>query len=185
MPSSTLDLAAVPSGGRRSMLSVQPANPAIVRKWRYWGFGTAGASGLLTVVNRMHQIFPAQRLQNFPDYESFIYAALAIALVTALFLWATDKVIAVSLAQVGAMMSLLYIGYSFVGIFVGAFMPVYYVIMVLGIIVMIVVFGQSIGFLHKYGTTLDVAVGLIFLAGGIFGGAYPLFSSFLPLLIRS
>ena len=167
------------------MLSVQRANPAVVKRWLHWAFGAAGASGLLTVVNLIHQIFPEQRLQHFADYESFIYAAFAIALLTALFLSATDKVIAVSLAQVGAMMSLLYIGYSLVGIFVGAFMPVYYVIMVLGIIVMIVIFGQSIGFLHRYGTTGDVALGLIFLVGAIFGGAYPLFSSFLPLLIRS
>ena len=185
MPSSTLELAAIPSGGRRSMLSIQPANPAKVKEWRYWAFGSAGASGLLTVVNGIHRIFPAERLQNFADYESFIYAAFAIAFISGLFLLATNKVIAVSFAQVGAMLSLLYIGYSVVGIFVKAFMPVYYVIMVLGVVVIIVIFGESIGFLRKYGTTGDVALGLLFLTGAIFGGTYPLFSTLLPLLRRS
>jgi hypothetical protein len=166
----------------RPMLTLEPAAPAMVSRWRYWAFGTAGTSGLLSLAGEIHSIFPAERLQHFADYESFIFVAFAIALITGLFLLVTDKVIAVSFAQLGATMSLLYIGYSLVGIFAGAFMPVFYIVMALGILLMAVVFGQSIQFLRRYGRTADVILASIFLLGALLGGAFPLYSNFLPLL---
>ena len=121
------------------MLSLQPANPATIKWWRNFAFANAGTSGLLGVVNVIHKIFPVKRLRNFPDYESFIYVAFAIAIITGLFLLILNKVIAVSFAQLGGITSLVYIGYSLIGIFSPTLLPVFYAYISVAVLVIIIV----------------------------------------------
>src|SRR5436190_13438177 len=152
------------------MLANSPA-PAHVRiKSLGFVFAAGGISGLLVFVRNN---FPEDVLSRFPEYNIFIYAALAISLVSVIFLLMMDKLVAVSFAQLGAITSLLYIGYALFGIFAGPLVPVFAVLMTLGMIIVLVVFGQSLAFLKREGTNADVALGIAFLGGALFMCAFP------------
>jgi hypothetical protein len=154
------------------MLALTPANPAARKTWLRFAFGTGGISAVMAVVKQM---FPAEILQRFPEYDTFVYAALAISLISALLLYAINKVITVSLAQLGSITGLLYIGYALFGIFSGSLVPVFAVLMILTMAVMILVFGESLLHYKHEHAYADMVFGLIFLSAAIFMCAYPLY----------
>src|SRR5205823_5844919 len=108
------------------MLALTPANPNVRNVWLRFAFGTGGLSAIMALIR---QTFPAEILQRFPEYDTFIYAALAISLISALLLVMINKVITVSLAQLGSITSLLYVGYAIFGIFSASLVPVFAVLM--------------------------------------------------------
>jgi hypothetical protein len=154
------------------VLALWPAPPRVRTKWRGFAFTTGGLSALLVLVRSK---FPEDLLRRFPEYENFIYAALAISIISALFLVVIDKVIAVSFAQLGSITSLLYIGYALFGIFSGPLLPVFAALMIMAMLVMLVIFGQSLAFVRSEGTTVDLALGVIMLMAALFMCAYPLY----------
>jgi hypothetical protein len=154
------------------MLALAPANPAVRRTWLKFAFGAGGISAAMALAK---QTFPEELLRRFPEYDTFIYAALAVSFITALLLLAVNKVITVSLAQLGSITGLLYIGYALFGIFSASLAPVFVVLMILTMLVIIMVFSQSVlYYLHEHAYA-DVACGLIFLTGAMFMCAYPLY----------
>src|SRR5262245_3972004 len=95
-------------------LSLFPANPKEVRRWRIRSgisaAASAGSVGALAAGLR-HVFMPA--MLN----DQFIYMALAISFVTGAPLLAFPLVLCVSLAELGFATSLMYLAYSLLGVF--------------------------------------------------------------------
>jgi hypothetical protein len=162
--------------GADDMLSLEPANPEVVKKFRLWGLGNAAASGgLLGIVEVVKKIFPAAVLGRVPDYEVYIYAAIAISLITVLFLTMIPKVITLSFAQLGVITSMVYIGYSLAGIFIAKLIPVFFALMALAILIMVIVFGQSLSYYKFQKAYSDFVVGCVTVLVTVFACAYPLY----------
>lgn len=158
------------------MLTLQPANPKLVSWWRNFNLGMAGASGLLALVDKVKHIFPQELLVRFPYYESFLYASVAISFITGLFLILIPKVLTLSFAQVGAVTSLVFIGYSLMGIFFSAsLLPVFITIMTLAILVMVLVFGESLLYFLRRKAYVDFAIGSLMVIAASFVCLYPLY----------
>jgi hypothetical protein len=156
------------------MFALEPANPDVVSRWRNFAFANVGLSSAIGIATQVNRVFPKEMLERFPQHSALMYAAFAIALISALFLTIVPKVISVSFAQLGALTSLLYIGYSLAGIFL-SLMPVFYALMGLAILVMILVFSQSIAFFARRKAYADLALGLVFIAAAVFFCSYPLY----------
>ena len=94
------------------MLSLQPANPGSHRDVAKVGVLMGVASGALILagdINVVRGLFPGHHFNDFREYDVYIYAALAISVISGAFLILIRKVIAVSFAQLGAITSLIYI----------------------------------------------------------------------------
>jgi hypothetical protein len=158
------------------MLGLQPANPEVIKKWRTFALANAGASGALGgIVPIIKRIFPQAVLGRFPDYEIFIYAAIGISLITVFFLLMIPKVIALSVAQIGGITSLIYISYSLAGIFLPSLLPVFLAIMILAILIMIIVFGESLNYFLRQRAYYDFIIGCISVIVGVFACSYPIY----------
>jgi hypothetical protein len=159
-----------------NMLGWEQANPSIVKKWRAWCLTEAAASGgLLGLTKLIQRLFPEEILGRLPDYEIYIHAALAISLITVLFLTMIPKIITLSFAQLGTITSMVYLGYSFAGIFITSLLPVFFVIMTLAIVIMTIVFWQSIVYFKQEKAYVDLVVGCISLIGTAFVCVYPMY----------
>lgn len=165
------------------MLSLQPANPAVIATWRTYALSTTVVSGAMTLaglVNVIRNLFPETLLRRFPEYDIYIYAAIAISLMSAIFLTLIRKVITVSFAQLGAITSLVYLFYALAGIFVGELLPVFFVIILLAILIIVLVFGESLAFFKRRRAYADLAIGSLFVVATVFICSYPLY-----LIVRS
>jgi hypothetical protein len=158
-----------------TMLALEPANQAVVKKSLYFAYGMAGLSGIIGVAKRVTDIFPPDVLGRFPQHEMFLYGAFAIALISALLLTFEPKVITVSFAQVGALTGLLWIGYVLVGVFIGDLLPVFYAWMLVGILILVLLFSRSMVFYYRNGSYADLLLGMIFIGLAAFSCSYPLY----------
>ena len=159
------------------MLTLQPANPKLVKLWRNRALrATVGSSSVLGLTKLVQGQFSQDLLSRFPEYQTFLSAAVAISVITALFLTLIPKVISLSFAQVGAVTSLIFISYSLAGIFFSAYLlPAFLVIMVLAVVVMVLVFGQSLAYFLREKAYADFAVGTIMVVGASSVCLYPLY----------
>jgi hypothetical protein len=139
-------------------LSLQIANPEVVRAWRMRAGLTVGGAGVLsigTLVKQMRALVPEGALQ-----EHFIYMALAIAFVTALPLTTFPRVLSVSVAQLGFATSLMYLGYSLLGVFLPDYRLVLNALLILVAFVFIVIFSSGPVYYYKERSWSDLALGV-------------------------
>jgi hypothetical protein len=170
------------------MLSLRPANPAVVARWRAIALGAGAASGGMSIIGTMignvQGTFPDWLLQRYPEYQSFMYAAVAFSLVGGGLLLMVDKVIAVSFAQLGAVTGWVYIGYALVGVFSTILLPVFVVFMACSILVVIFLFGPSLVYFLRLGAYADMALGGVLFLAAMFMCAYPLYVILQPTPIQ-
>jgi len=148
-------------------LSLQPIAPDVAKTWLIRCGVAVGGSGLIsisTLVDRIRQMFPKAVLEQLPNYEQFIYMALAIAFVTALPLVMFRKVVCLSLAQMGYASGLQYLGFSLLGVFVHGYGHVLIGLMVLLAILFVILFSDGLKYYLSLRSWSDVALSIVFLA---------------------
>jgi hypothetical protein len=151
-------------------LSTADANPSAANKWiALAGVTTAttGAVSLATIIDRIKVIFPAKVLELLPNYQQYIYLALALAFITALPITFVKKVICLSLAELGFVSSLLYLSCALFGVFANGFEKIVLVVALLMILVFLVIFSSGFSYeIHEQKWSdfgLELAMLLIFL----------------------
>lgn len=164
-------------------LSLQPVNPDVAK---YWLIGCGASVGgtvsisVAAVVGRIHQLFPAAVLERLPNYQQFMYMALALALVPGLVLLGFRKVVCVSLAQMGFASGLQYLGFSLLGVFAHGYEPVLIGLMVLTAIVLAVVFSQGLSYYANQKSYSDLLLGCGMLASFFVIWLYPAWKLWRP-----
>jgi ABC-type dipeptide/oligopeptide/nickel transport system permease component len=164
-------------------LNTADANPAVAGKWLVFaGINTAtsGALTLATAVDRIKSIFPAKVLEQLPNYQQFIYLALAIAFVTALPLGFIRKVFCLSFAELGVASSLLYLGCALFGVFANGYEKVLLILLLVMILVLVVTFSSGIMFAthEKQWSDAVLGIGVLIVFVGVW--LYPLFKIWRP-----
>lgn len=133
-------------------LSLFPANPQEVRRWRILSGVSVGASAgsLGVLVSRLRHLVPAGMLQ-----EQFIYMALAIAFITGLPLYAFSRVLCVSLAELGFATSLMYLAYSLLGVFPPNYRLILTIVVIVVACVFLVLFKSGASFFRELQSMSD------------------------------
>jgi hypothetical protein len=133
-------------------LNLEPVNPDVVKSWLIRCGITAGGAGMIsvsTLVDRIRELFPQAVLIQLPNYEQFLYMAVGIAFITGLPLLIFPKVLTLSFAQMGFAASLLYLGYSLLGVFIRGFEIVPRILLVLMALIFAVLFSDGLRFAYR------------------------------------
>jgi uncharacterized membrane protein len=144
-------------------LSTQPANTHLVKLWkRNSGLSavTQGAVSIGTLLGTASQALPPDLLDL--DYA---YMALAVSFTTALLLFLTGKVITLSLAQMGFATGLLLFACSFHKVFASDFMIVIISILAVIVLVVAVIFLESIQEAYNRKSWSDLLLRLVLYIG--------------------
>jgi hypothetical protein len=104
-----------------------------------------------------------------------MYTAVAVSLLGGLLLLLTDKVIALSFAQLAAFTGWVYIGYALIGIFWTSLLPAFITLMALAILVIVVIFGESLFYYRRQRAYGDMALGAVMVVAAAFICSYPLY----------
>ncbi len=108
-------------------------------------------------------MFPEAVLKQLPNYEQFMYMAVAIAFVTGLALLLFRKVICLSFAQMGFASGLQYLGFSLLGVFAHGYQSVLIGLMILLAIMFLVLFSDGLRYYISQRSWSDAILGGVFL----------------------
>lgn len=147
-------------------LSLAPANKQQVKRWRFWSGVTAGGTGVLSLgslTSTVREAFPPEMVD-----ESFIYMAVAVALITALPLVAFPKVLSISLSQLGIATSLILLACSIAGVFRPNYSLEFTVVVALVGFVFFVLFVSSLLFAIRERSWSDLLLWLLLLGVTVF-----------------
>ena len=123
---------------------LEAVNPRKVKDWSRWGYVGTGTSGILLAIRYLQHLVPESLLGRFPNYETYFWAALALAFLPTMFLKAVPKIIFLSIAELGVIASFFYIAYSLTGIFIGELLLVFVTYVIILFIGMIIVFSEGL-----------------------------------------
>ncbi|RMH34187.1 MAG: hypothetical protein D6690_11120 [Nitrospirae bacterium] len=154
-------------------LSLYPANPAEVRRWRIFAgvsIGASGAGSLGILVSRLRHLIPTDMLQ-----EQFIYMALAIAFITGLPLYAFSRVLCISLAELGFPTSLMYLAYALLGVFLPNYRPILTIIVIVVACIFLVLFTSGVSFFRTQQSMSDFYLAAVQLCIFLCLWLYPLY----------
>jgi hypothetical protein len=147
-------------------LSLAPANPKEVKRWRTLSGVTAGGTSLLSIgalASSLTGMLPEDLVA-----ENFVYMSLAIAFVAALPIAVFPRVISVSLSQLGIATSLIYLGCSVAGVFRPDYVNTLEVILLLLALVFVVLFSSGLGFSIKQSSWSDLLLGIFLLVVSVY-----------------
>ncbi len=119
-------------------LSLLPAPPHLIKRWRVWcGVAVAGtgAASLSSVAGTLKETFPEGAVD-----ETFVHMAVAVSFLFGLVLILSTNVLSLGLAQMSFATSIVFIGCSFSGIFPGPFQPIIKGALVLLVFVLVLLF---------------------------------------------
>lgn len=130
-----------------------------------------------TLVKQITRAFPKAVLAQFPDYQQFLYMAIAVSFLGVIPLVFSPKVISLSSAQLGFAAGLVYIVYALLGIFLPAFHIVWLIMYAMTILILVWLFSSGVVFAFKQRSIPDVIIDLSM-------GTILLVISILPLWIK-